>query len=410
MSLTVASAGRVFVDPRAYADPERFLAACAFLRREAPVVRVEHEDFRPFWALTRHADIVRVLRDPGRFLSEPRITLAPKAYEAVSKRRSVSIIQMDGPEHDVHRRIVADWFTPRAMRRLEQDVTALARRAVDRMAGLGGECDFVADVARAYPLQVILSMLGFPERDYDALLRLTQQSLGVLDEDLRRSADPADQAAVVADLVGYLTDAARERRARPTGDLASAIANARVDGRPLDLPDVAAYYMLLVTAGHDTTTSCIAGGVQALARFPGQRELLRADPGLLPAAADEIIRWVTPTTEFMRTAIEDCVIAGVGIAAGDALYLSYRSANRDEEVFASPDVFDVRRRPNRHLAFGHGVHHCLGAPLARMEIRAFLGELLPRLRELEQAGDAPLSETLFVSGLKRLPIRYRMAG
>jgi cytochrome P450 len=410
MNWTTESAGAVFVDPQAYADPDRFLGACAFLRHHAPVVRVEHEDFRPFWALTRHADIVAVLRDPARSLSGPRIVLAPSRFESNAKGRPDSLIQMDGPRHGVYRRIVSDWFTPRAMQKLEQVVALSAGQFVGRMAELDGECDFVKDVARAYPLQIILSLLGFPERDYDELLRLTLQSLGMLDEDLRRSDKPAGQAGVIADLMGYFTAAAQDRRERPTDDLASAIAQARVDGQPLPLSEVAAYYMLLVTAGHDTTTSTISGGLKALIEHPDQQHLLRSDPELLPQATDEILRWVTPTKEFMRTATEDCIIADVKIRAGESLYLSYQSANRDSEVFDSPDRFYIRRSPNRHLAFGHGVHHCLGAPLARMEIRAFLAELLPRVNHLDIIGEAPLSASLFVSGLKRLPIRYRLVG
>jgi len=409
VGVTVESASSVFVDPQAYAETDRFLAACAFLRREAPVAWVEHEDYRPFWALTRHADIVGVLRDSELFRSSPRITLMPKKFESARTSLATSLIEMDGPQHTVYRRIVADWFTPRAMRKLEHDVTVLAKHFVDRMAGLDGECDFVRDVARMFPLQVILSMLGFPEEDHETLLRLTQQSFGYLDEDLQRSAEPADLTRAITDMADYLVEAARSRRERPTDDLASAIANATVDGRLLTIEEIATYYRLLVTAGHDTTTSSIAGGLQALVEFPEQRELLRSRPDLLAAGADEIIRWVTPTKEFMRTATRDCTIAGVRINAGESLYLSYYSGNRDEDVFDSPDRFDVQRRPNRHLAFGHGVHHCLGAPLARMEIRAILAELLPRLTHIETAGEAPLSATTFVNGLKKLPIRYQFA-
>jgi cytochrome P450 len=274
------------------------------------------------------------------------------------------------------------------------------------MAELGGECDFVSQVAVHYPLYVIMSLLGLPESDFSRMLKLTQELFGGDDLDNRRGATPEEKLEVLLDFFAYFQRLTTERRAHPTDDLASAIANARVDGKPLNDFETASYYVIIATAGHDTTSSTIAGGLHALVTHPGELERLRSDPGLLAPAADEMIRWVTPVKEFMRTASADTKLGDVEIAEGESVLLSYPSANRDESVFTDPFRFDVGRDPNRHLAFGFGVHYCLGAALARMEIKALFGELLPRLGEVELAGDPEWVATVFVGGLKRLPIRY----
>jgi cytochrome P450 len=240
------------------------------------------------------------------------------------------------------------------------------------------------------------------------MLKLTQELFGGDDEELRRSVDPDEQLTVVLDFLAYFNELTAARRQHPTEDLASTLANARLDGEYLPDLDLASYYVIIATAGHDTTSSTIAGGLRALVEHPDQRAALQADPGLLTSATEEMIRWVTPVKEFMRTATEDYELAGTRITAGQSLYLAYLSANRDERVFADPFRFDVGREPNRHLAFGFGAHFCLGAQLARMEIRLFFAELLPRLEHLEITGETPSSSTLFVGGLKRLPIRYRL--
>jgi cytochrome P450 len=276
------------------------------------------------------------------------------------------------------------------------------------MVELGGACDFVADVALEFPLYVILSLLGLSESDFGRMLRLTQELFGADDADLQRSVDPNEQMMVVLDFLRYFNEVTAARRAAPTEDLASTLANARIDGAYLPDVDLASYYVIIATAGHDTTSSTIAGGLKALIEHPDRLAALRADPGLGASAAEEMIRWVTPVKEFMRTATEDCELAGVPIAAGESLYLAYLSANRDDAVFADPFRFDVRRDPNRHLAFGFGAHFCLGAALARMETRLFFAELVPRLRDIEITGPAPSSATTFVGGLKALPIRYRL--
>jgi cytochrome P450 len=251
-------------------------------------------------------------------------------------------------------------------------------------------------------------LLGLPESDFDRMLMLTQQLFGGDDEDLRRSTDLEEQFTVLLDFFNYFTELTASRRVTPTEDLASVLANAKLDGEYLPDMDLASYYVIIATAGHDTTSSTMAGGLHALLRHPDELARLQDDLDLLPTAVEEMIRWVTPVKEFMRTAAHDAVVGGTEIAAGQSLYLAYLSANRDEAVFEDPFRFDVGRQPNKHVAFGFGPHFCLGAQLARMETRAIFAELLPRLESIELAGTPTSSATVFVGGLKTLPIRYRV--
>jgi cytochrome P450 len=416
MTLTVTEAGFALTDPEVYADEARLHEALGLLRRQDPVHWVEAPGFDPFWAITRHADIMEIERNHTLFHNAPRPLLATSEMDALARQREAdgiglrTLIHMDDPQHRVDRAIGADWFRPRAMRAMEDRVTELARDYVDRMADHGGECDFITQVAVHYPLYVILSLLGLPESDFPRLLKLTQELFGGADEELRRGETPEELITTLLDFFAYFSDITTARRATPTDDLASAIANARVDGEFLSDIDIASYYVIIATAGHDTTSSTISGGLHALIEHPGELDRLRDDPALLPTATDEMIRWVTPVKEFMRTATADTQVAGVTIKEGEAVLLSYPSGNRDDEVFTDPFRFDVGRDPNKHLAFGFGVHYCLGAALARMETRALFAELLPRLESIVPAGRPEWIATTFVGGLKHLPIRYSLKG
>jgi cytochrome P450 len=411
--LSIDGAGAVFTDPTAYADDDRWHAATTLLRRESPVQWVENSGsgYRPFWALTRHADIMEVERDNEHFLSAPRPLLATEAAEQLAVEHGQvlrTLIHMDEPDHKAYRAIAAAWFQPKSLKRLEDRMKELAVHFVDRMAELGESCDFVRDIAVHYPLYVILSLLGLPDADYDRMLMLTQQLFGGDDEELRRSTDLEEQFTVLLDFFNYFNELTQSRRANPTDDLASMLANAQIDGAFLPDTDLASYYVIIATAGHDTTSSTIAGGLLALLQNPDQLTRLQADPSLLPTAVEEMIRWVSPVKEFMRTATEDMEVGGTTIAAGQSVYLAYLSANRDEAVFEDPFRFDVGRDPNKHLAFGFGPHFCLGAQLARLETRALFAELLPRLEHIELSGPATSSSTVFVGGLKTLPITYKI--
>ena len=277
------------------------------------------------------------------------------------------------------------------------------------MVAAGGECDFVQEVAVNFPLYVIMSLLGLPESDFPQILKYTQELFGNDDAEFQRGVSMEERGLALFEMFNYFNEVTASRRANPTEDLASAIANARVDGEPLSDIDTVSYYVIVATAGHDTTSAVISGGLQALIENPDELRRLRAEPNLMPLATEEMIRWVTPVKEFMRTAQEDTVVRDITIAAGDSVLLSYPSGNRDEDIFTDPFRFDVGRDPNKHVAFGYGVHFCLGAALARMEVNSFFSELLPRLKSIELAGTPEQIATIFVGGLKHLPIRYDLS-
>ena len=413
MTMSVDEAARVFYTPAAYADERYFHEACAVLRRESPIHRVEDPTgrYNPFWAITRHADVLEVELHNNIFLNEPRPVLVTAEADARTAERGNmlrTLIHVDDPEHRELRGVTSEWFLPKNLAKLDARLAELAKRYVDKMAAAGGRIDFATDFAMQYPLNVILDILGLPESDYGRMLRLTQELFGSDDEEMRRSADPAEQMQVVLDFFEYFTRITEDRRANPTGDLASAVANGKIDGRDLEMIQTISYYIIAATAGHDTTASATAGGMLALIEHPGQFARLKADPSLVATAADEIIRWTTPVKHFLRTANEDYVLSGTTIRKGETVLLSYPSANRDETVFDDPYTFDISRSPNKHLSFGFGVHYCLGAMLARMEIKAILSELVPRLESIELDGDPQLIKTVFVGGLKHLPVRYSM--
>ncbi|MGV0837306.1 cytochrome P450 [Mycolicibacterium thermoresistibile] len=407
----IDEAARVFATPKAYTDEPALHAALTHLRAHAPVSWVDVDGYRPFWAITKHADIMAIERANDVFTNSPRpVLMTAEADELQAGVGIRTLIHLDDPDHRELRAIGADWFRPKAMRALKLRVDELARIYVDKMLEVGPECDFVQEVAVNYPLYVIMSLLGVPEADFGLMLRLTQELFGSDDDEFKRGASQEDQMAALLEMFEYFTKLTAARRENPTEDLASAIANARVDGEPLSDIDTISYYAIVAAAGHDTTSATISGGMLALLENPDQYDRLRADPGLMPLAVEEMIRWVTPVKAFMRTAQQDTTVRDVEIKAGESLLLSYVSGNRDEDIFDDPFRFDIGRDPNRHISFGYGVHFCLGAALARMEVNSFFTELLPRLTSVQLAGRPEHVATTFVGGLKHLPIRYELQG
>jgi cytochrome P450 len=406
---TMDDAAKVLADPLAYTDEPKLHAALGHLRANAPVSWVEVPNYRPFWAITKHADVMSIERDNAMFTNWPRPVLTTAEGDELQAAAGVrTLIHLDDPQHRVVRAIGGDWFRPKAMRALKLRVDELAKNYVDKMMTVGPECDFVQEVAVNYPLYVIMSLLGIPESDFPRMLKLTQELFGSDDSEFKRGSNNEDQLPALLDMFGYFNTVTAARREHPTEDLASAIANARIDGEPLSDIDTVSYYLIVATAGHDTTSATISGGLHGLIENQDQLHRLRDNLDLMPLATEEMIRWATPVKEFMRTAAEDTTVRGVPIAAGESLLLSYVSANRDEDVFSDPFRFDVGRDPNKHLAFGYGVHFCLGAALARMEVNSFFAELLPRLKSIELNGDPEYVATTFVGGLKHLPVRYSL--
>ncbi|MBJ7464201.1 MAG: cytochrome P450 [Mycolicibacterium sp.] len=402
-------AAKVLADPKAYADEAGLHAALTHLRAHAPVSWVEVPDYAPFWAITKHADIMEIERANDVFTNSPRPVLVTR--EGDEQQAAVGIktlIHMDDPQHRDFRAIGANWFRPKAMRALKERADELAVQFVDKMAAEGPECDFVQQVAVNYPLYMIMTLLGVPEADFTSMLRWTQELFGNEDEEFQRGTSKEEQMMALLEMFQYFSELTAKRREHPTDDLASTIANATINGEPLSDIETVSYYAILAAAGHDTSSASISGGMHALIAYPDQLARLRDDPALMPLAVEEMIRWTTPVKEFMRTAQRDYDIRGVRIAAGDSVLLSYVSANRDDEVFDEPFRFDIGRNPNKHIAFGYGVHFCLGAALARLEVNSFFSALLPRLESVELTGTPAHIATTFVGGLKHLPIRYRV--
>jgi len=421
MALTTAECVATVVDPKAHADPARLNAAYAWLRQNDPFAKAEIEGFDAFRLVTRHADILEISRDNSLFpYGDFPSTLAP--HQAVEAGRAAkaqngrpllyTLVQMDEPDHMKYRALTQAWFMPQNLRKLEGRIRELARQVVARMEALGGECDFVNEVALHYPLHVIMEILGVPAEHEPRMLQLTQELFGATDPDLRRGDDQSPEArqmaiqAVLADFFNYFNTLTEDRRANPRDDVASVIANAEIDGERISAFDAVSYYVIIATAGHDTTSSSTAGAMWALAERPEELAKVKADPSLIGGLVDESIRWTTPVRHFMRSAAQDTEVAGRPVKAGEWFMLCYPSGNRDETVFDNPLEFRVDRSPNRHLAFGYGAHLCLGQHLAKMEMRILWEELLPRLKSVELAGAAQLSEANFVNGPKRLPIRY----
>ncbi|MYE13766.1 MAG: cytochrome P450 [Gammaproteobacteria bacterium] len=380
------------------------------MRAHDPLPLVETDAYKPVWICAKHADILEVERQHDRFLNTARSVLQRKEIEQRQVARGAqlrTLINMDEPDHTRFRNLTKDWFMPNNLKKVEGRVQAIAKAAVDHMLEMGPEIDFVRDVAIWYPLRVIMMILGVPEEDEPRMLQLTQELFGADDPDLRRGeATPEDRDAVIIDFMRYFTQMTADRRAHPGDDVATVIANARIDGEPIGDLEAMSYYVILATAGHDTTSSSTAGGLLALLEHPDEFQRVRDDPSMIPTAIDETVRWVTPVKHFLRYATEDYELRGKVVQEGDAMMMLYPSANRDEDVFDEPFRFIADRRPNRHLAFGHGAHHCLGHLLAKMEMRHLYGELFRRVERIELVGEPRLAQSLFVGGLKTLPIRF----
>lgn len=412
------------IDPKSYAAWDPLLDLFDTLREETPVLRIESPsgDHDPFWLVTRYDDVMRISKDNTTFLNAPRPTVfTNKAGEALARKITggsanlvQSLVALDAPKHPKLRRLTQEWFMPKNLRVIEDEVRALAHRTVDRLVAAGPEADFVSLVAAPYPLHVVMQILGVPEEDEQRMLFLTQQMFGGQDEDLNKSGiknlTPEQITQIVLgaveDFTAYFGRLAQEKRDNPGDDVATILATATIDGEPLDPLDLAGYYIIVAAAGHDTTSASTAGAMLALARDPEQFARAKADRSLVPGIVEEAIRWTSPVQHFMRMAAEDVEIGGTQIAKGDWLMINYVAANHDPAHFESPRTFDAARPQNRHLAFGAGAHQCLGLHLARLEMKILFETLLDRLESVELAGEPKRSQSTFVGGLKTLPLRF----
>lgn len=415
---------RAVIDPASYADWDNLLDTFDTIRTKAPVAKVLPDEpgvFDPFWLITRYDDVMQISKDNKTFLNNPRTVVFSltegiefaKAMTGGSPHMVASLVTFDAPIHMKYRKLTQEWFMPKNLGAVEAEIRRLAEDTVQRLVDAGPEVDFVPLVSAPYPLHVVMQIMGVPEEDEPRMLMLTQQMFGGQDDDLNHSGmkDMTTEqitqlvAGAVADFEKYFAGITAAKRANPTGDVASTIANATVDGAPLNDRDMMGYYIILAAAGHDTTSASTAGAMWALAQDPAQFARVKADRSLLPGIVEEAIRWTSPVQHFMRTAAEDTEIGGQKIARGDWLMINYVAANHDPEKFADPRRFDAARSPNRHLAFGAGAHQCLGLHLARLEMRLLFEALLDRVDAIELAGAPARAKSTFVGGLKTLPLR-----
>ncbi|MEQ8268622.1 MAG: cytochrome P450 [Parvibaculum sp.] len=410
----------IVADPQSYADWDNLHEALKTVRKAHPFARAEIEGYNPFWVASKFEDIQTVARKNDVFLSglggledNATIEFAKKAGIGQMFR---SIVSMNEPDHMKYRMLTQAWFQPKNLKPLEDGIRVIARRHVERLIAAGGECDFVKEVAVHYPLLVVMSILGVPEEDEPMMLRLTQQYFGNNDDELNIAHEkptPEQAAAMLREVIGeanaYFKTISDDRRRNPTNDLISVVANSVIDGEPISDLDAMGYYITAAFAGHDTTSSSTSGGIWALCERPGELARVKADPSLIPALVEESIRWTTPIHQFTRMAAAEHEVRGQKVRKGDWVVLCFPSGNRDEDAFDDPFDFRTDRTSNKHIAFGYGAHMCLGMHLARMEMRIFFEELLPRLDALELAGTPRRTVTNFVGGPKSVPIRYRLS-
>ncbi len=385
--------------------------AWAWLRREAPVYRHDRGDTEPFWAITKHADIIWLSRQPKRFLNSPRIAVFPD-FDRPDVPPVRHLLNMDPPDHARFRRLASRRFTPRGVSALRERVERISREILDEIAGEGElrEGDFVELVSAPLTLRVLAEMLGVPREDWELMFRWTNETIGSTDPDYQQEGATATETIERARLAlfGYFAELVQKRRAAPQDDIVSVLANAELGGEPLPTFELLSYYFLLVVAGNETTRNAMSGGLLAFIENPDQWEKLRGQPNLVDSAVEEVVRWTTPVIQFCRTATEDVELRDQKIRAGDNLCLFYPSANHDEEVFEDPFAFRIERDPNPHLAFGIGEHVCLGAHLARLELRVIFRQLAERLEHIELAGPPARLRSSFVGGIKRMPVRYEL--
>ncbi len=411
-------------NPASFADRSQIETLLARLRKDYPLAQVTVPGYDPHWIVTKMAELREIARQDDVFHSGDRSkTLISQAGEALVREYTGgqsnifrSLVQLDPPEHRKYRDVAAPALTLDAVAGLKPMVDVIAQDYVARLAAAAPACDFADVVSFRYPLKVILDIIGVPEADHDRMLELTQWLFTYADPDLKRPGSDLTNPAEITRTWGivfdefekYYTPVIADRQRCPRHDLASVIANGKVDGGPLEHRALISYFVIASTAGHDTTAAASGTGMWVLAQNPDLLAELKADPSQIAGFVEETIRWASPVQQFVRSATRDYEIRGRTIRKGDLVYLSYLSANRDEDAFVDAAVFNHKRTPNRHVGFGFGGHICLGIHLARMELNALWNALIPRLASVELTATPRMAESEFVCGPKAIPIRFAM--
>lgn len=385
------------VDPELYRTGDPY-AQWRLLREHDPVHwHAPAADLPGFWALTRYEDVRDTLRDAATFSSAHGILLRPAEHGA-DPGGGKTLALTDPPRHRKLRGLVDEWFALRSVRAIEDRMAEIARDLVVAAADQGS-CDFVTDIAARVPLYMICGMMGVPRSDWEQMYALSSAAFG--------AGDPFDRQVAHLEILGYFEELCAAKTADPGDDLVSVLAAAEIDGRRLTPEEIILNCDNLFVGGSENTRIAASGGMLAFLEHPEQWQALREDPALLPTAVEEVLRWTSTPTHLMRTALRPVEIRGRRIAAGDPVTVWIPAANRDPVVFAEPDRFDIRRRPNRHLALGHGEHFCLGSTLARVEISLLYRELLTRAPDIELDGPVRLLDSIVVNGPQSLPVRIR---
>lgn len=389
-------------------DPDVFVRGVphedlTWLRNNAPI-HFHHEPGGPgFYAITKYDDVCTISKDPGTYSSARGGTNIQDYAPGDLSLIRLMMLNMDPPQHAKFRRLVQRGFTPRMVSLLEPKIRASAKMLVDRIAKQG-ECEFVTAIAAELPLLVIADLIGVPHEDRHKIFDWSNQLIGFDDPEFQNSMEDARMAA--AGIWGFANNLAQQRKGGDGDDLVSVLMRAEVDGSELSIMEFDAFFLLLSVAGNETTRNLISGGMQALMDHPEQRQRLLDDPSLIPSAVEEMLRWVTPVMYFRRTVTGDTELRGVKLRENDKVCVYYCSANRDEEHFQNPQTFDVGRTPNEHIAFGVGEHFCMGASLARLEIRIMFEELLSRLPDMELVAPPRRLRSNFINGIKEMRVRY----
>jgi cholest-4-en-3-one 26-monooxygenase len=398
-------------DPDNYVDgvPHEMFAT---LRRESPVHRHDHPAGGTFWAVTRHQDIVQVNRDAHLFSSWVGSSFINTPEGDALTQTRLFMLNMDPPEHTKLRKIVNRGFTPRRIKELQDILAERATRVVDHVIEKG-QVEFVEEVASELPLQAIADFVGIPQEDRHQVFEWSNQLIGFDDPEFQEGRDETGQHQAAIEMYAYAQQLADERRKDPQDDIVTALLNAEIDGEALDDMEFNVFFLLLAVAGNETTRNAISHTMLALIEHPEQRQRLLDHPEMIDTAVEEFLRWATPVMNFRRTATADTVIGDQEIAEGDRVVMWHISGNRDETVFDDPYTFDIGRNPEHnlgHIAFGGGgPHFCLGANLARAEIKVMMEELLRRAPEAELAGPVERLRSNFINGVKRMPVRFTPA-
>jgi hypothetical protein len=405
--------GSTLVEPQSYSTQGYPHADWAMLREASPIEQFEPDGWPPFWAITRHADIVEISKNPQSFLNAGGINFEPRTGTLREEQdiQMRTIIEMDNPDHRKYRAVASKFFTPRNLGAWDETIEQMAVKLIDKM-GEEGEADWVTDVASLHPLSIICRILGAPEKDEPFVLKTTNEIFGRDDPEFQREGMSSQESIIAAsmDFAKYFAEILADRRANPRDDLVSLFANARIDGEPMNEIATMGYCLVMFIAGHETTRGGLTGGMKALLDHPDQLALWKTDPaGYTKSGIEEILRYVTPVNTMARTVAQDIEIGGRQMKEGDRLVMFYASANRDEAVFEAPNEFRIDRNPNPHLAFGIGEHFCLGSHLARKSSAALFREFVSRVEEVEQIGEDERTASNLVPGLKHLPIRYRLS-